>query len=159
MGEGPSVLWTLSFGGNDVRLVDALASGLKAAVLVVLLALAWAMPAAAHSGHSQTSKAIAVTSPLNPQRASVDVPMVEPAEMCGFKQAHAWTAPDDRQRDGSTGRACCGTMCTVALVERGLAPLPLRTPHGIRLAPPPEALSLARSPGLHDKPPRTLDIA
>ncbi|PZO00946.1 MAG: hypothetical protein DCF30_08455 [Hyphomicrobiales bacterium] len=142
-----------------MRLVDALASGLKAAALVVLLALAWATPATAHSGHIQPSNGVVGTSPQVQPRVAVDASLNEAACVCLSEREQAWTAPNDRQRDGTSGRACCGTMCTVALIERGIAPLPLRTPHGIRLAPSPETLSLARSPGLHARPPRTLDIA
>lgn len=142
-----------------MRLVDALASTLKATALVVLLALAWATPATAHSGHGQPSKGVLATSPLDQPQVSVDASRAERAGVCRAEREHAWTAPDDRQRDGTSGRACCGTMCTVALIERGIAPLPLRTPHGIRLAPPPETPLLARAPGLHARPPRTLDIA
>ncbi|AMJ63023.1 hypothetical protein [Bosea sp. PAMC 26642] len=142
-------------------MVGALASGLKAAALVVLLALAWATPATAHSGHGQASKAIVHTavSQQGTQRSLNDASLVETAGVCLSEREHAWTAPDDRQRDGTSGRACCGTMCTVALIERGIAPLPLRTHHGIRLAPPPETPLLARSSGIHARPPRTLDIA
>ena len=144
-----------------MRLVDALASGLKATALVVLLALAWATPATAHSGHGQASKAIVHTaaSQQDTQRSLNDASLVEMAGICRSEREHAWTAPDDRQRDGASGRACCGTMCMVALIERGLAPLLLRSPHGIRLALPPETISLARVPGLHARPPRTPDIA
>lgn len=159
MWEGPSGLWTFGVSGNGVRLVDALASGLKAAVLVVLLALAWATPATAHSGHGQPSKGVLATSPLDQPQVSVDAFLAERAGVCRAEREHASTAPDERQRDGTAGRACCGTMCTVALIERGIAPMPLRTHHGIRLSPPPETPLLARSPGLHTKPPRTLDIA
>ena len=142
-----------------MRLVDALARGLKATALVALLALAWATAATAHSGHVQPLKGVVATSSQDQLRVAVDAPLVEAAGVCRTEREHASTAPDDRQRDGTSGRACCGTMCTVALIERGIAPLPLRTPHGIRLAPQPEALLLARSPGRHAKPPRTLDIA
>ncbi len=142
-----------------MRFVDALGRGLKATALVVLLAFAWTIPATAHSGHVQSSKGVVVTSSQVQPWVAVDASLIEAAGVCLSEGEHAWTAPDDRQRDGTSGRACCGTMCTVALIERDIAPLPLRTPHGIRLAPQPEALSLARSPGLHTKPPRTLDIA
>jgi len=140
-------------------LINALASGLKATALVVLLALAWATPATAHSGHTQPSNRVVATSSQDQLRASLNAPLLETTGVCRSKPEHAWTRPDDRQRDGTTGRACCGTMCTVALIERGIAPLPLRTHRGIRLAPPPEALSFARSPALHARPPRTFDIA
>lgn len=142
-----------------MRLVGALASGLKATALAVLLAFAWAIPANAHSGHVQPPKGIVATSAQDQLRVSVDAPLVNPAGVCRSEREHASTAPDDRERDGASGRACCGTMCTVALMERGIEPLPLRSPRGIRLAPTPETLSLARSPGLHARPPRTLDIA
>lgn len=138
---------------------DGLAKALKATALVVMLALAWAIPANAHSGHVQPSNGVVATSSQDQLRVSVDAPLVEAKGVCRTEREHALTAPDDRQRNGASGRVCCGTMCTVALIERGIAPLPLRTPHGIRLAPQPEALSLARSPGLHAKPPRTSDIA
>jgi hypothetical protein len=140
-------------------LIDALARGLKATALVVLLALAWATPATAHSGHGQPSKGVVETSPQDQLRVSVDAFLVETAGVCRAEREHGWTRPADGRRDGSLGRACCGTMCTVALIERGIAPLPLRAPHGIRLAPPPEALSFATSPALHARPPRTFDIA
>lgn len=136
-----------------------MATQLKATALVVLLMLAWATPATAHSGHTQPSNRVVATSSQDQLRASLNAPQLETAGVCRAEREHAWTAPDDRQRDGTSGRACCGTMCTVALIERGIAPLPLRTPHGIRLAPPPETLLLARAPGLHARPPRTLDIA
>lgn len=150
---------TLGKSVNGVRLIYALASVLKATALVALLALAWATAANAHSGHVQPLKGVVATSSQDQLRVSVNAPLVEAAGVCRTELEHTSTAPDHRQRDGTSGRACCGTMCNVALIERGIAPLPLRTPHGIRLAPQPEALSLARSPGLHAKPPRTLDIA
>jgi hypothetical protein len=142
-----------------VKFINALASGLKATALVVLLALAWATSATAHSGHAQSSKGIVTTSSQVQLGVSVDAPLVEAAAACRSEPKHAWTRTDDGNRDGTSGRACCGTMCTVALIERGIAPLPLRTPHGIRLAPSPETLSLARAPGLHARPPRTSNIA
>lgn len=142
-----------------MRFVDALVRGLKATALVVLLALAWATPATAHSGHVEPPIAVVATSSQDYLRVSVGGSLVEAAGVCRSEREHASTSPDGRQRDGTPGRACCGTMCTVALIEHAIAPLPLRTPHGIRLAPRPEALSLAKSPGLHARPPRTLDIA
>ena len=141
---------------------DALAKALKSIVLVVLMSFVWTAPASAHAGHGATGKAIAravVTLPQDarPEPAAADRSS-EAAGIGGLARGVA--APSgDQQRDGPPGLTCCGTMCAVALIEGGAAPLPLHAPRGVRLALPPATLAPALAPGLPARPPRTSDIA
>lgn len=141
---------------------DVLAKALKATALVVLLSLAWAIPANAHAGHGAASKAVAPaakTLPHDTRQPLAVAPLAfEHAGMCDPAATSAW-APTGSQREDAQGRTCCGTMCTVALIEHAIASLPLRTSHRIRLDMRPETPVLVRAPGLHARPPRTIDIA
>lgn len=142
---------------------DAFAKALKSTVLVVLLSLVWAAPASAHAGHGATGKAIAravVALPQDARPAPVATERSsEAAGIGGLARSPAAAPSSDQQRDGSPGPTCCGTMCTVALIEGGAAPLPLHAPRGVRLALPPATLAPALAPGLPARPPRTSDIA
>lgn len=148
---------------NEVRLFDASIQALKVAVLVALLAFAWAMPAAAHPGHGASSKPIVqVASP--PTQAVRQTPATAPlsaydASVCGVAWAGMSAPSDNPQHGGGPGRVCCGTMCMVAAIELSATPLLMRTSHRFRRFLPPEALLLTRTPGLPARPPRTSDIA
>lgn len=142
---------------------DLLVKALKATALVVLLALAWAVPAQAHQGHGARSAAMAAS--VQPQAPEARPAIVvagraaEAAPACDSGPTDAANPPRPSPGESSHSQACCGTMCTVALVERGIGSLPLRTAHRIRLGMPPETLALARATGPEARPPRTIDIA
>jgi hypothetical protein len=146
-----------------VSLSDALAKALKATALVALLLLGWYGPANAHAGHRATPKGIgpsAITSPQKVQEAFVFAASpVEAAPVCPTAQSGLSDPLGSQPQEGVPGRSCCGTLCTVALIDHGIAPLPLRIPHPIRLALPPDTPALTRTPGLSARPPRTNDIA
>ena len=142
---------------------DVLAKALKATALVVLLSLAWAIPANAHAGHGAASKADAPVAKRLPQEGRQSIATAslaaEPAGPCDPAANGAPAPTGGPQGEGAQGRTCCGTMCTVALIEHAIASLPLRTPHRIRLDTPPETPPLVRAPGLQARPPRTIAIA
>jgi len=146
-----------------VRMFDALTQVLHAAVLGALLAFAWAMPAAAHPGHGVTSKP-----PVQGTMTSTDgvrqFPAVasfsvDEAIVCGMTRISMSSPSNTSQPSGALGRICCGTMCTVAVIEPIATSLPTRIPHRFRLLLLPETLALAHMPSLPARPPRTSDIA
>jgi hypothetical protein len=146
-----------------VAAVDILTQALKATFLVVLLSFAWAMPAGAHPGHGATPRAEAAAAKPVPQvetisdaAASDRSLRTEPCAQAANGGADAAGIPAE---DGAQGRPCCGTMCTVALIEHGGASPPLRRPHAIRREMPPAAFALVKDPSPDARPPRTIDIA
>lgn len=142
---------------------DVLAKALKAIVLVVLLSLAWALPANAHAGHGAAPRAVAPAA--EPRQHDARAPIAaapratEAAAPCDPAATGLPVTPGCPQDEGSQGRSCCGTICTVAAIEHDVVSLPLRTPHQIRLDMAPERASPVREPGLQARPPRTIDIA
>ncbi len=142
---------------------DVLARVLKATALVVLLSLAWAIPANAHAGHGAASKAVTPVAKHLPQEARHSLATAslaaKPVGLCDPAANGAPAPTGGPQGEGAQGRTCCGTMCTVALIEHAIASLPLRTPHRIRLDMRPETPSLVRAPSLDARPPRTIAIA
>ena len=142
---------------------DVLAKALRATALVVLLSLAWAVPANAHAGHGAASKAVAPVAKHLRQEARQSVATgsraAERAALCDPGPNGAPAPAGGPQDEGAQGRTCCGTMCTVALIEHAIASLPVRTPHRIRLDMRPETPPLVQALGLHARPPRTNDIA
>lgn len=142
---------------------DALAKALKATALVVLLSFAWAVPASAHAGHGASPKTLAPAAMSLPQEAPQNLAAAslatEPAGVCDPMATNAPAPTGCPQGEDAQSRTCCGTMCVVALVEHGIASLPVRTPHRIRLDVPAETPALVRAPGLSARPPRTIDIA
>lgn len=143
--------------------LDVLAKALKATALVVLLSLAWAVPANAHAGHGEASKVVVPVPKHLPQEARQSIATAlltaEPAGLCDPAANGAPAPTGSPQGEGAQGRTCCGTMCTVALIEHAIASLPLRTPHQTRLDMRPDTPVLVRAPRLHGRPPRTIDIA
>ncbi len=142
---------------------DVLAKALKAIALVVLLSLAWALPANAHAGHGAAPRAVAPAA--EPRQHDARAPIAaapraaETAAPCD-PEAIGTPLPTGCPPDESAqGRSCCGTICTVAAIEHDVVSLPLRIPHQIRLDMAPERASPVREPGLQARPPRTVDIA
>ena len=156
-------MWIDRIGGNHVTASNVLAKALKATALVVLLSFAWAMPANAHAGHGAASKggAPAATTLSQEARQALAIASLaaEPSGLCDPMATSTPAPAGCPQGEGGPDRTCCGTMCTVALIEHGVATLPVRTPHCIRLGLPPEPTSPVRAPGLDARPPRTIDIA
>lgn len=148
---------------NDVIALDIPARLLKAIALIVLLSLAWAVPANAHAGHGAAPRAVAPAA--EPRQHDTGAPIAaapraaEAATPCDPVATGLPVTPGCPQDEGSQGRSCCGTICTVAAIEHEVASLPLRTPHRIRLDMAPERASPVREPGLQARPPRTVDIA
>ncbi|KPF72628.1 hypothetical protein IP69_01680 [Bosea sp. AAP35] len=142
---------------------DVLAKALKATALVVLLSFAWAMPANAHAGHGAAVKAVAPAAAILPQDAHQALATAslaaDSAGLCDWSATSAPAPTGCPQGENAPERTCCGTMCIVVLMEHGIASLPLRTPHRIRLNVPPETPSLVRAPHLPSRPPRTTNIA
>lgn len=140
-----------------------LATALKATALVVLMSFAWSMPATAHPGHGATPRADAPAAMAAPQAAkgpdaaaSDRSARTDQCDQAGKGGSDAAGIPTG---DGAQGRSCCGTMCTVALIEHDGASLPLRRPHAIRRELPPAAFALVKDPSPDARPPRTIDIA
>jgi hypothetical protein len=146
-----------------VAAFDVLAKALKATALVVLLSLAWAVPANAHAGHAAAPRTVApAAEPLqHDARAPIAAAprAVEAAASCDPAATATPVTPGCPQDEGAQGRSCCGTICTVAAIEHDVVSLPLRIPHRIRLDMAPERASPVREPGLQARPPRTFDIA
>jgi hypothetical protein len=147
---------------TDVTTSGFLAKAFAATLLVALMSLAWNRPAQAHPGHGPAGpQAAVVTGQPEAARATPGTASAaaETADICAVSPGGV-TAPSDCPRgESAAGRTCCGTMCTAVLAQQDLAVLPRRVPHGIRLGWPPEQDSLVRDPGLHARPPRTIDIA
>lgn len=142
--------------------VGILAQALKATALVVLLSLGCAMPAQAHPGHSKPPAiAPAANGVSQDPRLTIDAasPESEPINVCETSTARAPDQAGDGPKHGAAGSSCCGTMCTVAVIEHDVPALPLRVSRRLRLGLPPERISPVRAPGLHARPPRTIDIA
>lgn len=142
--------------------IGILAKVLKATVLVVLLSLGWAMPAHAHSGHAKPN-AVAPAAKVASQDARLTIASASTAaevtDICTSSTPRVFEPMGDCPKTGGAGRSCCGTMCTAAVIEHAIAPLPLRVSHSIRLGLPPERTSPVRAPSLDARPPRTIDIA
>lgn len=140
-----------------------LATALKATALVVLLSFAWAMPATAHPGHGATPRAESTAAKPVPQVEIISDAAVSDTssqtDQCDQAAKGGSDAAGIPTEDGAQGRPCCGTMCTVALIEPDGASLPLRRPHAIRREMPPAAFSLVKDPSPDARPPRTIDIA
>lgn len=113
-----------------------LATALKATALVVLLSLAWAMPATAHPGHGATPRAESTAAKPVPQVEIISDAVVSDTssrtDQCDQAAKGGSDAAGNPTDDGAQGRPCCGTMCTVALIEHDGASLPLRRPHTMR---------------------------
>ncbi|HEV2552577.1 MAG TPA: hypothetical protein VGV17_02305 [Bosea sp. (in: a-proteobacteria)] len=147
----------------DVIALDIPAKLLKAIALVALLSLAWAMPANAHAGHGAAPSAVAPAA--EPRQHDARAPIAaspraaEAAAPCDPAATGLPVTPGCPQDEGSQGRSCCGTICTIAAIEHDVVSLPLRTPHGIRPGLPPEQTNPVQEPSLDARPPRTIDIA
>ncbi len=148
---------------HDVIALDIPARLLKAIALIVLLSLAWAVPANAHAGHGAAPRAVAPAAEPRPHDARAPIAAApraaEAATHCDPAATGTPVQTGCPPDEGSQGRSCCGTICTVAAIEHDVASLLLRTPHRIRLDTAPERASPVREPGLQARPPRTIDIA
>ena len=143
--------------------VGILVHAIKATALVVLLSLGWAMPVQAHSGHARPN-AVTAAAKVGSQDTRLTSfvsasPAAEVADICTPSTPRLSEPMGDCPKTGGAGRSCCGTMCTAAVIEHAIAPLPLRVSHRIRLGLPPERTSPVRAPSLEARPPRTIDIA
>ncbi|WP_150129710.1 hypothetical protein [Bosea sp. RAC05] len=148
---------------HDVNALDIPARLLKAIALIVLLSLAWAVPANAHAGHGAAPRTVAPAAEPRPHDARAPIAAApraaEAATHCDPAATGTPVQTGCPPDEGSQGRSCCGTICTVAAIEHDVASLLLRTPHRIRLDTAPERASPVREPGLQARPPRTIDIA
>lgn len=145
-----------------MRRASALAIGLKAAALVVLLTLAWAVPAVAHPGHGASTKStVQAVSPKQAVRQVLAVASLSSgdATVCAVVRAGLSAPSDDSQRSGGLGRVCCGTMCSVAVIELSINCMPMRASHRFRRYSPAETLPHTGMPSLPARPPRTSNIA
>lgn len=146
--------------GHHVIAHPILGRAWKAAALVVLLMLAWAAPVQAHAGHGARTAVAAAAKPAaaaQPELAAARP--TEAAAQCRELPSAAPEAPRAPQGEGLHGQACCGTVCTSALILREIASLPPRTAHRIRLGLPAQTGAAPATPGPHARPPRTTDIA
>lgn len=139
-----------------------LATALKATALVVLMSFAWAMPAKAHPGHGAPPRAESSAAMAAPQAAKGPDAAASDrsarSDQCD-QAAKGGADAAGTTDDGAQGRPCCGTMCTVALIEHDGASLPLRRPYAIRREMPPAAFALVKDLSPDARPPRTIDIA
>lgn len=136
-------------------MVPALSSALKAAFLAVLLACAWSMPASAHAGHGAPSIAAKAKNPVAADDGAASVANAERGEANACAAAQTQAPQPVRAKD----RICCGTMCTVAMTEGAVAPMPAPMVRSARIGVPPVGFPPVCTPSLLPRPPRTACIA
>lgn len=141
----------------EMSLREALAQALRATALVVILSLAWGVPAIAHQGHaapiSDTGQsAAALPKDVLQERSAASI-AAEAVNLCG--RIDLKIAPlSGRPQHVLLDQACCGTLCTSALINGSIAAPVLRSTFGLRLALPSDADAKTQAPGLPPRPPR-----
>lgn len=147
-----------------MRRFSALAKALKATAVVIMLTLVWALPAAAHSGHGSTRIKSAVLPAFSAELAVRKSPAAaslsrDDATACAVTRASLSAPLDDTRCSGGLARGCCGTMCSVAVIQLSINSMPMRALHRFRRYLPTETIPHTGTSKPLARPPRTPNIA
>lgn len=140
-----------------------MAQALKATALLVVLSLAWGVPAIAHQGHAAPNSgasqwAAAPPNDVQQERAAAGI-ATQAVNKCGRIDLTLALLSGRPQHDHLLDRGCCGILCASALINGNIAGPVLRPACGLRLALPTDTDATTRPPGPPPRPPRRSDTA